>query len=173
MCVRVWPVQSGCLQRLTRVCFRDSKEIQSLRAEQDELSLLLGLMKSSKNLRLSEKNYLELRFLLQAKEEYEGLIKSMRVLLAELDEKVRLPQRGRVGLWACTLALSWRAAQPLATPHPVGWLGEGAQPLPCLAPLFLVGCPEVLELLSGQPGSGLLLLGDPGSPEGESWRCWW
>ncbi|XP_040842785.1 coiled-coil domain-containing protein 63 [Ochotona curzoniae] len=64
------------------------KEIQSLRAEQDELSLLLGLMKSSKNLRLSEKNYLELRFLLQAKEEYEGLIKSMRVLLAELDEKI-------------------------------------------------------------------------------------
>ncbi|XP_058512661.1 coiled-coil domain-containing protein 63 [Ochotona princeps] len=64
------------------------KEIQSLRAEQDELTVLLGLMKSSKNLRLSEKNYLELRFLLQAKEEYEGLIKSMRVLLAELDEKI-------------------------------------------------------------------------------------
>uniref|UniRef100_G1U3I1 Coiled-coil domain containing 63 n=2 Tax=Oryctolagus cuniculus TaxID=9986 RepID=G1U3I1_RABIT len=64
------------------------KEIQALKAEQDEITLLLSLLKSSKNLQMNEKNYMELRFLLQTKEEYEALIKSMRVLLAELDEKI-------------------------------------------------------------------------------------
>lgn len=74
-------------------CFPDSKEIQTLKAEQDEITLLLHLTKSTKNLNLNQKNYLELRFLLQAKEDYEALIKSMRALLAELDEKVRPPPR--------------------------------------------------------------------------------
>ncbi|XP_005403224.1 PREDICTED: coiled-coil domain-containing protein 63 isoform X2 [Chinchilla lanigera] len=64
------------------------KEIQTLKAEQEEITLLLQLMKSQKNLDLNQKNYVELRFLLQAKEDYEALIKSMRGLLAELDEKV-------------------------------------------------------------------------------------
>ncbi|XP_069353337.1 coiled-coil domain-containing protein 63 [Eulemur rufifrons] len=64
------------------------KEIKTLKAEQDEISLLLSLMKSSKNTDLNEKNYMELRFLLQTKEDYEALIKSMKVLLAELDEKI-------------------------------------------------------------------------------------
>uniref|UniRef100_A0A8C0WXI4 ODAD1 central coiled coil region domain-containing protein n=1 Tax=Castor canadensis TaxID=51338 RepID=A0A8C0WXI4_CASCN len=36
----------------------------------------------------SWKNYVELSFLLQTKEDYETLIKSMKVLLAELDEKI-------------------------------------------------------------------------------------
>uniref|UniRef100_A0A8C0WXH3 ODAD1 central coiled coil region domain-containing protein n=1 Tax=Castor canadensis TaxID=51338 RepID=A0A8C0WXH3_CASCN len=64
------------------------KEIESLKAEQDELTLLLGLLRSSKNLNLNQKNYVELSFLLQTKEDYETLIKSMKVLLAELDEKI-------------------------------------------------------------------------------------
>ncbi|XP_005403223.1 PREDICTED: coiled-coil domain-containing protein 63 isoform X1 [Chinchilla lanigera] len=64
------------------------KEIQTLKAEQEEITLLLQLMKSQKNLDLNQKNYVELRFLLQAKEDYEALIKSMRGLLAELDEKI-------------------------------------------------------------------------------------
>ena len=37
---------------------------------------------------LNERNYTELCFLLQTKEDYEALIKSQKVLLAELDEKV-------------------------------------------------------------------------------------
>ncbi|KAL2767804.1 coiled-coil domain-containing protein 63 isoform 3 [Daubentonia madagascariensis] len=45
-------------------------------------------MKSSKNTDLNEKNYMELRFLLQTKEDYEALITSMKTLLAELDEKI-------------------------------------------------------------------------------------
>ncbi|XP_047416984.1 coiled-coil domain-containing protein 63 [Sciurus carolinensis] len=64
------------------------KEIQALQAEQNEIALVLGLLKSSRNLDLNQKNYMELRFLLQAKEDYEGLIKSMKGLLAELDEKI-------------------------------------------------------------------------------------
>ncbi|XP_054449986.1 coiled-coil domain-containing protein 63 [Pteronotus mesoamericanus] len=64
------------------------KEIKTLQEEQDEITLLLSLIKSSKNLDLNEKNYMELRFLLQTKEDYEALIKSMKLLLAELDEKI-------------------------------------------------------------------------------------
>ncbi|KAM6166397.1 coiled-coil domain-containing protein 63 [Erethizon dorsatum] len=64
------------------------KEIQTLKAEQEEITLLLHLMKSPKNLELNQKNYLELRLLLQAKEDYEVLIKSMQALLAEMDEKI-------------------------------------------------------------------------------------
>lgn len=69
-------------------CFSNSKEIQTLKAEQDEITLLLSLMKSSRNMNRSEKNYMELCLLLQTKEDYEALIKSLKVLLAELDEKV-------------------------------------------------------------------------------------
>lgn len=69
-------------------CFPNSKEIKTLQEEQDEITLLLNLIKSSRNLDLNEKNYLELRFLLQTKEDYEALIKSMKLLLAKLDEKV-------------------------------------------------------------------------------------
>ncbi|CAK7314652.1 Coiled-coil domain-containing protein 63 [Vulpes lagopus] len=62
------------------------KEIKALQGEQNEVTLLSSL-KSSKNLALNEKNYMELCFLLQIKE-YEALIKSMKVLLAELNEKI-------------------------------------------------------------------------------------
>nr|XP_060468268.1 coiled-coil domain-containing protein 63 isoform X3 [Panthera onca] len=64
------------------------KEIKTLQREQEEITLLLGLIKSSKNLELNGRNYTELCFLLQTKEDYEALIKSQKVLLAELDEKI-------------------------------------------------------------------------------------
>ncbi|XP_026241777.2 coiled-coil domain-containing protein 63 isoform X1 [Urocitellus parryii] len=64
------------------------KEIQALQAEQNEITLVLSLLKSSRNLDLNQKNYLELRFLLQAKEDYEAMIKSTKELLVELDEKI-------------------------------------------------------------------------------------
>uniref|UniRef100_A0A8D0P2P2 Coiled-coil domain containing 63 n=1 Tax=Sus scrofa TaxID=9823 RepID=A0A8D0P2P2_PIG len=64
------------------------KEIKTLQEEQDEITLLLNLIKSSRNLDLNEKNYVELRFLLQTKEDYEALIKSLKLLLADLDEKI-------------------------------------------------------------------------------------
>uniref|UniRef100_G1PGG4 Coiled-coil domain containing 63 n=1 Tax=Myotis lucifugus TaxID=59463 RepID=G1PGG4_MYOLU len=64
------------------------KEIKTLQEEQDEITLHLNLIKSSKNLDLNEKNYMELRFLLETKEDYDSLIKSMKMLLAELDEKI-------------------------------------------------------------------------------------
>ena len=55
---------------LIMCCFPNSKEIKTLQEEQDEITLLLNLIKSSRNLDLNEKNYLELRFLLQTKEDY-------------------------------------------------------------------------------------------------------
>ncbi|XP_028384821.2 coiled-coil domain-containing protein 63 [Phyllostomus discolor] len=64
------------------------KEIKTLQEEQDEITLLLSLIKSSRNLDRNEKNYIELRFLLQTKEDYDALIKSMKMLLAELDDKI-------------------------------------------------------------------------------------
>uniref|UniRef100_A0A2K5DUK6 Coiled-coil domain containing 63 n=1 Tax=Aotus nancymaae TaxID=37293 RepID=A0A2K5DUK6_AOTNA len=64
------------------------KEIKTLKAEQDELTLLLSLTKSSRNVNQREKDYMELRFLLQAKEDYEALIKSVKVQLADLDEQI-------------------------------------------------------------------------------------
>ncbi|XP_037367067.1 coiled-coil domain-containing protein 63 [Talpa occidentalis] len=64
------------------------KEIKTLQEEQDELTLLLSLINSSRNLDLNDKNYVELRFLMQTKEEYEALIKSMKMLLADLDGKI-------------------------------------------------------------------------------------
>ncbi|XP_036907983.1 coiled-coil domain-containing protein 63 [Sturnira hondurensis] len=74
--------------RSQQMIANQQKEIKTLQEEQDEITLLLSLIKSSKNLDRSEKNYLELRFLLQTKEDYDALIKSMKILLAELDEKI-------------------------------------------------------------------------------------
>lgn len=67
-----------------------SKEIENLKAQQAETTLLLSLVKSPKNLDLNQKNFMELRLLLQTKGDYEALITSMKVLLVELDDKVRL-----------------------------------------------------------------------------------
>ncbi|XP_006894781.1 PREDICTED: coiled-coil domain-containing protein 63 [Elephantulus edwardii] len=64
------------------------KEIKKLQEEQNEVTLLLNIIRSSKNLDLNEKNSAEVQFLLQTKEDYESLIHSMRQLLAELDEKI-------------------------------------------------------------------------------------
>ncbi|XP_074153528.1 coiled-coil domain-containing protein 63 [Sminthopsis crassicaudata] len=64
------------------------KEINILQEEQDEITLLLNLVRSPKNLELDDKNYTELKFLLQTKDEYDALIKAMKSLLGELDEKI-------------------------------------------------------------------------------------
>ncbi|XP_043833753.1 coiled-coil domain-containing protein 63 [Dromiciops gliroides] len=64
------------------------KEINVLQEEQDEIALLLSLVRSPKNLELDDKNYTELKFLLQTKDEYDALIKAMKSLLTELDEKI-------------------------------------------------------------------------------------
>uniref|UniRef100_A0A8C6H1I8 ODAD1 central coiled coil region domain-containing protein n=1 Tax=Mus spicilegus TaxID=10103 RepID=A0A8C6H1I8_MUSSI len=63
------------------------KEIETLKAEQAETTMLLSLVKSPKNLDINQKNFMELRFLLQTKGDYEALISSMKVLLGELDDK--------------------------------------------------------------------------------------
>ncbi|XP_036028402.1 coiled-coil domain-containing protein 63 isoform X2 [Onychomys torridus] len=74
--------------RNQRMIANQYKEIENLKAEQAETTLLLSLMKSPKNLDLNQKNFMELRFLLQTKGDYEALITSMKVLLGELDDKI-------------------------------------------------------------------------------------
>ncbi|XP_044541354.1 coiled-coil domain-containing protein 63 [Gracilinanus agilis] len=66
------------------------KEISVLQAEQDEITLLLRLIRAPKNLELDDKNYTELKFLLQTKDEYDALIKAMKSLITELDDKVTI-----------------------------------------------------------------------------------
>ncbi|XP_007653540.1 coiled-coil domain-containing protein 63 isoform X1 [Ornithorhynchus anatinus] len=67
---------------------KQCKEIEALKEEHDEILLLLNLVRSPKNLQLDNRNCTELQFLLQTKEEYDSLIKTLRSLLAELDEKI-------------------------------------------------------------------------------------
>uniref|UniRef100_F1LTP5 Coiled-coil domain-containing protein 63 n=1 Tax=Rattus norvegicus TaxID=10116 RepID=F1LTP5_RAT len=74
--------------RNQRMIASQYKEIENLKAEQAETTLLLSLVKSPKNLDLNQKNFTELRFLLQTKGDYEALISSMKVLLGELDDKI-------------------------------------------------------------------------------------
>nr|XP_048303345.1 coiled-coil domain-containing protein 63 isoform X1 [Myodes glareolus] len=74
--------------RNQRMIANQYKEIENLKAEQAETTLLLSLVKSPKNLDLDQKNIMELRFLLQTKGDYEALITSMKVLLGELDDKI-------------------------------------------------------------------------------------
>ncbi|XP_007489897.1 coiled-coil domain-containing protein 63 isoform X1 [Monodelphis domestica] len=64
------------------------KAISVLQAEQDEITLLLRLIRAPKNLELDDKNYTELKFLLQTKDEYDALIKAMKSLITELDDKI-------------------------------------------------------------------------------------
>ncbi|XP_007489899.1 coiled-coil domain-containing protein 63 isoform X2 [Monodelphis domestica] len=66
------------------------KAISVLQAEQDEITLLLRLIRAPKNLELDDKNYTELKFLLQTKDEYDALIKAMKSLITELDDKVTI-----------------------------------------------------------------------------------
>ncbi|XP_055963168.1 coiled-coil domain-containing protein 63, partial [Sorex fumeus] len=80
--------RKSTLLRSEKTLLNQQKEIKSLQEEKDELTLLLGLLKSSRNLNQNEKNYRELRFLLQTKEDYEGLISSMKTLVGELNQKI-------------------------------------------------------------------------------------
>ncbi|XP_021487064.1 coiled-coil domain-containing protein 63 [Meriones unguiculatus] len=71
-----------------RIISNQYKEIENLKAEQAEITLLLSLIRSPKNMDLNQKNFMELRLLLQTKGEYEALIRSMKALLEELDGKI-------------------------------------------------------------------------------------
>uniref|UniRef100_A0A8D0H3P9 Coiled-coil domain containing 63 n=1 Tax=Sphenodon punctatus TaxID=8508 RepID=A0A8D0H3P9_SPHPU len=68
--------------------FHQEREILSLQQEHEEISLLLSLTKSQRNMMLDDRNCRELRFLLQTREEYDALIRATKTLIAQLDEKV-------------------------------------------------------------------------------------
>uniref|UniRef100_A0A8D0L7T8 Coiled-coil domain containing 63 n=1 Tax=Sphenodon punctatus TaxID=8508 RepID=A0A8D0L7T8_SPHPU len=65
-----------------------TREILSLQQEHEEISLLLSLTKSQRNMMLDDRNCRELRFLLQTREEYDALIRATKTLIAQLDEKI-------------------------------------------------------------------------------------
>lgn len=52
------------------------------------MALLLSLAKSPRNMMLDVRNCMELKYLLQTRDEYDSLIKATKALIAELDEKV-------------------------------------------------------------------------------------
>ncbi|KAJ6656683.1 hypothetical protein lerEdw1_003570 [Lerista edwardsae] len=68
--------------------YHQERQIHALKQEHDEINLLLGLTTSPRNLFIDDRNCMELKFLLQTKDEYDALIRATKALIAELDEKV-------------------------------------------------------------------------------------
>ncbi|XP_062999874.1 coiled-coil domain-containing protein 63 [Elgaria multicarinata webbii] len=68
--------------------FQQEKQIHTLKQEYDEIHLLLSLTKSPRNIFMDDRNCMELKFLLQTKDEYDNLIRATKALIAELDEKI-------------------------------------------------------------------------------------
>ncbi|XP_066466090.1 coiled-coil domain-containing protein 63 [Tiliqua scincoides] len=68
--------------------YHQEKQIHALKQEHDEINLLLGLTTSPRNLFIDDRNCMELKFLLQTKDEYDALIRATKALIAELDDKV-------------------------------------------------------------------------------------
>ncbi|XP_060547919.1 coiled-coil domain-containing protein 63 isoform X2 [Pantherophis guttatus] len=68
--------------------FHQEKHIHALKQEHDAINLLLTLTKSPHHLFIDDRNFMELRFLLQTKDEYDALIRATKNLIAELDDKI-------------------------------------------------------------------------------------
>ncbi|XP_060105388.1 coiled-coil domain-containing protein 63 [Heteronotia binoei] len=68
--------------------FQQQKQIHGLKQENEEINLLLSLCKSPRNIFMDDHNCMELKFLLQTKDEYDALIQATKTLIAELDDKI-------------------------------------------------------------------------------------
>ncbi|XP_063171916.1 coiled-coil domain-containing protein 63 [Candoia aspera] len=68
--------------------FHQDKNIHALKQEHNEINLLLSLTKTPRNIFMDDRNCMELRFLLQTKDEYDALIRATKGLIAELDDKI-------------------------------------------------------------------------------------
>ncbi|XP_054852847.1 coiled-coil domain-containing protein 63 [Eublepharis macularius] len=68
--------------------FKQEKQISGLKQENEEINLLLGLCKSPRNVFMDDHNCMELKFLLQSKDDYDALIRATKALIAELDDKI-------------------------------------------------------------------------------------
>ncbi|XP_053257249.1 coiled-coil domain-containing protein 63-like [Podarcis raffonei] len=71
-----------------RQLFQQERQIHALKQEHDEINLLLSLTKSPRNLFIDDRNCMELKFLLQTKDEYDALIRATKALISELDDKI-------------------------------------------------------------------------------------
>ncbi|NXL90504.1 CCD63 protein, partial [Alectura lathami] len=65
------------------------KEIQSLKQEHKETSLILSKIKSLRNMTRDDRSLMELKCLLQTKDQYDCLIRERKALLAELDNQIQ------------------------------------------------------------------------------------
>uniref|UniRef100_A0A8D0BR02 Coiled-coil domain containing 63 n=1 Tax=Salvator merianae TaxID=96440 RepID=A0A8D0BR02_SALMN len=74
--------------RTQQYLFQQEKQIQALKQEYDEINLLLSLTKSPHNIFVDDRNCMELKYLLQTKDEYDALIRATKGLIAELDNKI-------------------------------------------------------------------------------------
>ncbi|XP_064378505.1 coiled-coil domain-containing protein 63 [Dromaius novaehollandiae] len=68
--------------------YTQEKEINSLKQEHKEMSLMLSHIKSPRNLMLDDRNRTEFKFLLQTKDHYDSLIRARKDMLADLDKKI-------------------------------------------------------------------------------------
>ncbi|XP_033012705.1 coiled-coil domain-containing protein 63 [Lacerta agilis] len=71
-----------------RQLFQQERQIHALKQEHDEINLLLSITKSPRNLFIDDRNCMELKFLLQTKDEYDALIRATKALISELDDKI-------------------------------------------------------------------------------------
>ncbi|XP_068767610.1 coiled-coil domain-containing protein 63 [Struthio camelus] len=68
--------------------YTQEKEINSLKQEHKEMSLMLSHIKSPRNMMLDDRNRVEFKFLLQTKDQYDSLIRARKAMLADLDKKI-------------------------------------------------------------------------------------
>ncbi|XP_025914651.1 coiled-coil domain-containing protein 63 [Apteryx rowi] len=68
--------------------YSQEKEINSLKQEHKEMSLMLSHIKSPRNLMLDDRNRTEFKFLLRTKDHYDSLIRARKDMLADLDKKI-------------------------------------------------------------------------------------
>ncbi|NXE53476.1 CCD63 protein, partial [Casuarius casuarius] len=73
---------------MKRQMHTQEKEINSLKQEHKEMSLMLSHIKSPRNLMLDDRNRTEFKFLLQTKDHYDSLIRARKDMLADLDKKI-------------------------------------------------------------------------------------
>ncbi|KAM8797615.1 coiled-coil domain-containing protein 63 [Eudromia elegans] len=70
-----------------QICAQE-KEINSLKQEHKEMSLMLSHIKSPRNVRLDDRNRAEFKLLLQTRDHYDSLIRDRKDMLDDLDKKI-------------------------------------------------------------------------------------
>ncbi|NXC42413.1 CCD63 protein, partial [Penelope pileata] len=73
---------------ITQQIQTQENEIQSLKQEHKDMSITLSQMNSPRNMIQDDRNCMNLKYLLQTKDQYDCLIKDRKALVAELDRQI-------------------------------------------------------------------------------------